>query len=88
MELDLDQQQRFQQVWFREGFTFDGEEFGTAVTCLAFKHLDDNGKPKSGVASPTGPVTLRNSVWALGLELQRRGAACCMTDLCARSVGW
>jgi hypothetical protein len=54
MELGLDQKQQLQQALFPEGLRFDGEEFGTAVTCLAFKQLDENGKPKSGVASPPG----------------------------------
>lgn len=50
MELDLDQKQSLQRALFPEGLRFDGEKFGTAVTCLAFKQLDD-GTPKSGVAS-------------------------------------
>ncbi len=54
MELDLDQKQQLQQVLFPEGLRFDGEKFGTAVTCLAFKQLAENGEPTSGVASPTG----------------------------------
>ena len=32
---DLDQKQRFQAVMFPSGLTFNGKEFGTAVTCLA-----------------------------------------------------
>src|SRR5262249_60434613 len=39
IELDLIQKQRLQQVVFPEGLRFDGVEFGTAVTCLAFKKL-------------------------------------------------
>ena len=53
-ELDLDQKQRLQQVLFPEGLRFDGEKFGTAVTCLAFKQLDETGEPKSVMASPAG----------------------------------
>ena len=54
MEASLDQKQRLQTVFFPEGLRFDGEGFGTAVTCLAFKQLAENGEPTSGVASPTG----------------------------------
>lgn len=32
----VDQKQRFQRILFPEGLTFDGENFGTAATCLAF----------------------------------------------------
>jgi hypothetical protein len=54
IELALEQKQQLQQVLFPEGISFDGEKFGTAVTCLAFKQLGENDGPKSGVASPTG----------------------------------
>jgi hypothetical protein len=37
MELGLDQKQQLQQALFPEGLRLDREEFGTAVTCLAFK---------------------------------------------------
>jgi hypothetical protein len=52
MELDLVQKQRLQQVLFPEGLRFDGERFGTAATCLAFKKLDGNSGPEFGMASP------------------------------------
>jgi hypothetical protein len=55
MELDLDQKQQFQQVLFPEGLRFDSERFGTAVTCLAFKQLAEDGQPESGMASPSIP---------------------------------
>jgi site-specific DNA recombinase len=54
MELELVQKQRLQQVLFPEGLRFEGEKFGTAATCLAFKKLDQNGGPESGMASPPG----------------------------------
>jgi hypothetical protein len=41
IELGLDQKQQLQQVLFPEGLRFDGEQFGTAVTCLAFKQLEE-----------------------------------------------
>ena len=50
MDLGLDQKQQLQL----EGLQFDGEKFGTAVTCLAFKQLDESGAPRSEMASPTG----------------------------------
>ena len=54
MELCLDQKQQLQQILFPEGLRFDGEQFGTAVTCLPFKALDENGGSNSGMASPRG----------------------------------
>ena len=50
----LDQKQRLQSVVFPEGLSFDGDEFGTAVTCLAFRSLGEDRQPESSVASPTG----------------------------------
>lgn len=58
MELGLNKKQQLQQVLFPEGLRFDGEKFGTAVTCLAFKQLDENGNLKSGMASPARCPTL------------------------------
>ena len=60
MEASLDQRQRLQQVFFPEGLQFDGEGFGTAATCLAFKQLGPGETVKDGMASPTGfePVFL------------------------------
>ena len=45
IELDLVQKQRLQQTLFPEGLRFDGEKFGTAATCLAFKKLDGSRDP-------------------------------------------
>jgi hypothetical protein len=45
---------QLQQAIFPEGLRFDGEQFGTAVTCLAFKQLGQPSNKKSSVASPTG----------------------------------
>ena len=56
MELGLGDRQRLQQALFLQGLGFDREKFGTAATCLAFKQLDENGEPKSAMASPTGTV--------------------------------
>lgn len=50
----LDQKQRLQNVLFPEGLQFDGMEFGTAVTCLAFKQLPRSDDSENGVASLTG----------------------------------
>ena len=54
LELRLDQKRQLQQVLFPEGLPFDGERFGTAATCLAFKRLDGSGGSDSGMASPAG----------------------------------
>jgi hypothetical protein len=51
-ELDLAQRQRLQSVLSPKRLRFDGERFGTAVTCLAFKRLDGTGESNSGMASP------------------------------------
>jgi len=49
IELDLAQKQRLEQTLFPEGLRFDGEKFGTAATCLAFKKLDGSGGSNSGI---------------------------------------
>ena len=54
MEASLDQKQRLQTVFFPEGLQFDGEEFGTALTCLAFKQLWEDSEAGTSLASPTG----------------------------------
>jgi hypothetical protein len=58
MELPLDQKQQLQQVLFPEGLRFDGEKFGTAVTCLAFKQLAESKGDESSLASPKRMATL------------------------------
>lgn len=54
MSLDLGQKQELQRVLFPNGLEFDGEKFGTAVTCMAFKKLDGTGGSNSSMASPAG----------------------------------
>ena len=54
MEASLEQKQRLQHVFFPEGLRFDGQEFGTAVTCLAFKQLSSDQRVEVRMASPTG----------------------------------
>ena len=39
-ELGIDGKQELQQALFPQGLSFDGQEFGTAVTSLAFKHFE------------------------------------------------
>jgi hypothetical protein len=53
-EVGLEQKQQLQLALFPEGIQFDGERFGTAVTCLAFNQLGGDFATKSNVASPTG----------------------------------
>ncbi|HEY3041586.1 MAG TPA: hypothetical protein VGJ66_22820 [Pyrinomonadaceae bacterium] len=50
----LEQKRRFQQVIFPEGLVFDGKEFGTATTCLAFSYLQGISKVGSSLASRMG----------------------------------
>ena len=54
LSASLDQKQRLQSVLFPAGLQFDGREFGTAVTCLAFRQLEDCDATENGVASPPG----------------------------------
>jgi len=54
MELDLNPKQQLQQALFPQGLAFDGEKFGTVVTCSAFKRLTDDASRNSGLASPDG----------------------------------
>ena len=54
VELDIGGKQELQQALFPEGVSFDGEEFGTAVTSLAFKHFEALRPIGSELASPTG----------------------------------
>jgi hypothetical protein len=55
VDASLAQKQRFQSVTFPGGLRFDGGEFGTAVTCLAFRQLPESQGAENGVASPKGP---------------------------------
>lgn len=54
LDATIDQKQRFQQVLFPEGLTFDGEKFGTAATCMAFSYLQQVSVGQSSLASRTG----------------------------------
>jgi len=47
----LEQKRRFQQLIFPEGLVFDGQEFGTAPTCIAFSYLQGISEGKSSLAS-------------------------------------
>ena len=55
MELASARKQQLQQILFPEGLRFDGEKFGTAVTCLAFKQLAESDGTESCMASPSIP---------------------------------
>jgi hypothetical protein len=53
-ELGIDGKQELQQALFPEGVSFDGEEFGTAVTSLAFNNLEVIRRTETNLASPPG----------------------------------
>jgi hypothetical protein len=53
-EVGLAQKQQLQLALFPQGVQFNGDTFGTAVTCLAFRQLGEDSASKSNVASPTG----------------------------------
>mgnify|MGYP000306565839 CR=1 FL=1 len=63
-ELGIDGKQELQQALFPQGLSFDGQEFGTAVTSLAFKHFEALRPTGTDLASPRGilPFTMRGSV--------------------------
>ena len=46
-EAPPDQKGRLQSVFFPARISFDGKEFGTAITCLALNKLDDYSGSKS-----------------------------------------
>ena len=50
----LEQRQRLQVAVFPNGLVYDGENFGTAVTCIALSRLRGNNDAGNGMASPTG----------------------------------
>lgn len=54
LDANLQQRQAIQRSIFPEGLPFDGQQFGTAATCLAFKHLRDSEPVAEDLASPTG----------------------------------
>lgn len=54
IEATLHQRQQIQAALFPCGLPFDGERFGTALTCLMFSELQGFREPEM-VASPTIP---------------------------------
>jgi len=53
-ELEIDGKQELQRALFHEGLSFDGDEFGTAVTYLPFNHLEVLRPTGIDLASPRG----------------------------------
>ena len=53
-EYDLKRRRQLQKVLFPSGLHFDGEGFGTPVTCLFFKNLEAETGMESQMVSPTG----------------------------------
>jgi hypothetical protein len=43
-----------QRAFFPDGLTWNGNRFGTAVTCLAFRQIEASGSAEDGMASPRG----------------------------------
>lgn len=54
LSASLDQKQRLQSVLSPAGLKFDGQTFGTAVTCLAFRELEQSDATENDVVSPPG----------------------------------
>ena len=55
-ELGIDGKQDLQQALFSQGLSFDGQEFGTAVTSLAFRHFEGLRPTRTDVASLRVPT--------------------------------
>jgi hypothetical protein len=51
MEANLEQRQQIQSAIFPEGLPFDGQGFGTARMCLAFKWLEQSKSVENDLAS-------------------------------------
>jgi hypothetical protein len=59
LEASLTQRRQIQRAMFPEGLPFDGREFGTAPTCLAFCNLRATTGVEDGMASPRAISTFR-----------------------------
>jgi hypothetical protein len=70
----VDQRQCLQKVLFPSGLAFDGEGFGTAVTCMAFSDLRGYLQERSGMASLTFVSWNQIGDWLRRLEALRRVA--------------
>ena len=70
---ELEHKQRLQRVFFPRGVSYDGREFGTAVTCLAFSHLPAVLPEMSGMASLTPPSWNQIQEWLRALQMLRAG---------------
>ncbi len=53
-EYDPQRRRHLQKVLFPKGLEFDGDSFGTPVTCLFFRNLEAREGEESQMASPTG----------------------------------
>ena len=74
MEASFDQKQRLQQVFFPDGLRFDGEEFGTSVTCLAFKQLSSDQAEKSEMVALRPPSWNQIIGWLREMESLRKSS--------------
>jgi site-specific DNA recombinase len=75
-EVSVEQRPRLQAVFFPQGLDFDGERFGTAVTCLAFKELAENSEAENDVASQSTPSWNQILQWLREMaELRESGVA-------------
>ena len=54
LEASLAQRQQIQRAILPAGLPFNGREFGTAPTCLAFSRLQEIDGCGNGMASPPG----------------------------------
>lgn len=69
VQSSLDQRQRFQQLFFPDGLTFDGAGFvGTAATARAFSYLPGLGTKKEGLVNLTHASWHRTAIWLRRLD--------------------
>ncbi len=50
----LEQRQRLQELLFPDGLAWNGENFGTVVTCSVVQHLQDNTPQETALVPPRG----------------------------------
>ena len=76
VQAPLEQRQRFQQLFFPEGMTFDGQRFvGTAATAPAFSYLREIRPAGDGMVDLTFKSWNRWTSWLRGVAALRTAAS-------------
>lgn len=75
VQASLEQRQRFQQLFFPDGISFDGNGFGrTAVTAPAFNYLRGIETGSEGLVDHNRAGWNRLAVWLEGVDALQRAA--------------